>query len=89
MAYLIADKLGSIQEDGLPAPAPYSTNLLIDEVLNHKLDASALRENPKGLAQFFAEGTVIKIADKANLHGVICSPLEIKIIKKIRFFLFL
>tara|TARA_Y100000741_G_scaffold174006_1_gene131857 strand:- start:478 stop:1155 length:678 start_codon:yes stop_codon:yes gene_type:complete len=26
---------------------------------------------------------LIKIADKANLHGVICSPLEIKMIKKI------
>ncbi len=26
---------------------------------------------------------LIKIADKANLYGVICSPLEIKIIKKI------
>ena len=64
LAYLIADKLGNIQEDGLPTPAPYSTNLLIDEVLNHKLDASALRKNPKGLAQFFADGTIIKVADK-------------------------
>ena len=53
LAYLIADKLGSIQKDGLPAPAPYSTNLLIDDVLNHKLDATALRANPKGLGQFF------------------------------------
>ena len=26
---------------------------------------------------------LVKIADKANLHGVICSPLEIKMIKKI------
>ena len=26
---------------------------------------------------------LVKIADEANLHGVICSPLEIKIIKKI------
>ena len=26
---------------------------------------------------------LIKIADKANLHGVICSPLEIKMIKEI------
>ena len=56
LAYLIADKLGGIQEDGLPAPAPYSTNLLIDDVVNHKLDAKALRENPKGLGQFFADG---------------------------------
>ena len=64
LAYLIADKLGSIQEDGLPAPAPYSTNLLIDDVVNHKLDARALRENPKGLGQFFADGTIIKVSDK-------------------------
>ena len=26
---------------------------------------------------------LIKIADKANLYGIICSPLEIKMIKKI------
>ena len=26
---------------------------------------------------------LIRIADKANLHGVICSPLEVKMIKKI------
>ncbi len=26
---------------------------------------------------------LIKIADKANLHGVVCSPLEINIVKKI------
>jgi orotidine-5'-phosphate decarboxylase len=26
---------------------------------------------------------LIKIADEANLHGVICSPLEIKMIKKV------
>ena len=64
LAYLIADKLGSIQEDGLPAPAPYSTNLLIDDILNHKLDAATLREDPKGLGQFFADGTIIKISDK-------------------------
>ena len=64
LAYLIADKLGSIQEDGLPAPAPYSRNLLIDDVLNHKLDATTFRENPKGLGQFFADGTIIKISDK-------------------------
>ena len=64
LAYLIADKLGSIQDDGLPAPAPYSTNLLIDDILNHKLDATALRENPKGLGQIFADGTIIKISNK-------------------------
>ena len=26
---------------------------------------------------------MIKIADKAKLHGIICSPLEVKMIKKI------
>ena len=52
LAYLIADKLGSIQEDGLPTPAPYSTNILIDEVLNHKLDASALRKTQKAWLSF-------------------------------------
>lgn len=61
LAYIIADKLGSIQEDGLPAPAPFSTNLLLDGVLNHKLNSEELRNNPKGLAKFLADALVIKV----------------------------
>ena len=70
LAYLIADKLGSIQEDGLPSPAPFSTNLVIDGVLNHKLDSDQLRNNPKGLAKFFADALIIKIGEQ-KLNPVI------------------
>ena len=70
LAYLIADKLGSIQEDGLPTPAPFSTNLLIDGVLNHKLNSEELRNNPKGLAKFLADALVIKV-DNQKLNPII------------------
>ena len=64
LAYLIADKLGEIQENGIPEPAPYSSNLIIDGELNHKLDSNQLRLNPKGLGKIFADSIVIKIHKK-------------------------
>ena len=70
LAYLIADKLGEIQENGIPKPAPYSYNLIIDGELNHKLDSNQLRLDPKGLGKIFADSIVIKI-DKKKLSPVI------------------
>ena len=64
LAYLIADKLGEIQENGIPKPAPYSSNLIIDGELNHKLDSNQLRLNPKGLGKIFADSIIIKIQEK-------------------------
>lgn len=64
LAYLIADKLGEIQEDGIPKPAPYSSNLIIDGELNHKLDSNQLILNPKGLGKIFADSIIIKIQEK-------------------------
>ena len=64
LAYLIADKLGEIQENGIPKPAPYSSNLIIDGELNHKLDSNQLILNPKGLGKIFADSIIIKIQEK-------------------------
>lgn len=64
LAYLIADKLGEIQENGIPKPAPYSSNLIIDGELNHKLDSNQLILNPKGLGKIFADSIIIRVQEK-------------------------
>ena len=56
MAYLVADRLGPVGPDGLPKPAPYTTNRLEDGRLVHYLDADALRADPLGLGQLVADG---------------------------------
>jgi hypothetical protein len=56
MPYLVADLLGPVGPEGLPAPAPYTTNRLEDDRLVHFLDAEALRSAPLGLGQLIADG---------------------------------
>ena len=56
MPYLVADRLGPIGPDGLPEPAPYTTNRLEDDRLVHHLDADALRAEPSGLGRLVADG---------------------------------
>jgi hypothetical protein len=48
MPYLVADRIGPIGADGLPEPAPYTTNRLEDGKPVHYLDPSALRSDPGG-----------------------------------------
>jgi hypothetical protein len=42
--------------DGLPEPAPYTTNRMEDDRLVHYLDAGALRADPLGLGRLVADG---------------------------------
>lgn len=70
LAYLLADRLGPIQDDGLPLPAPYTSNAVENDVLVHYLDADALRADPEGLARFLQEGTALLVEDVA-LQGSI------------------
>ena len=64
MAYLVADKLGDEQADGTRVPAPYTTNAIEDGQLVHYLDATALRQDPAGLARILAEGHAFSIDDQ-------------------------
>ena len=61
MPYLVADRLGATGPDGLPKPAPYTTNRMEDGRLVHYLDADALRADPNGLGQLVAEGHPITV----------------------------
>ncbi|MGI9370398.1 MAG: HupE/UreJ family protein [Ruegeria sp.] len=64
MAYLVADKLGPEGSDGIPAPAPYTSNRMEDGVLMHLVDPAALNSEPLGLADIAAGDLVIRAADQ-------------------------
>lgn len=61
MPYLVADRVGSLGTDGLPAPAPYTTNRFEDEGVVHLVDQAALRADPWGLARIVAEGLDVEV----------------------------
>ena len=56
MPYLLADRVGPVGSNGLPDPAPDTSNGIEDGILVHFLDFDQLRRNPKGLGSFAAEG---------------------------------
>ena len=56
MPYLVADRVGPVGSDGLPGPAPYTTNRIEDGKLVHYLDPDRLRDDPRGLGSFADEG---------------------------------
>ncbi len=56
MPYLVADRVGPVGGNGLPEPAPYTTNRIEDEKLVHYLDPDQLRRDPEGLGSFAGEG---------------------------------
>jgi len=56
MPYLVADRIGPVGADGLPEPAPFTTNRLEDGKPVHHIDPEALRRDPKGLGRFAADG---------------------------------
>jgi hypothetical protein len=61
MPYLVADRLGSVGPDGLPEPAPYTTNRFEDDRLVHYLDADALAADPLGLGRLVADGHQVSV----------------------------
>ena len=49
MPYLVADKVGPVRADGLPEPAPFTTNEMKDGKLSHYVDLEQLQTNLPGL----------------------------------------
>lgn len=56
MPYLVADRVGPVGRNGLPEPAPYTTNSIEDGKLAHYLDPEQLRRDLEGLGAFAGEG---------------------------------
>ena len=65
MPYLVADRVGAFGADGLPEPAPYTSNRMEDGNLVHYVDFDQLRRNPAGLGTFAAEGIQLVAMDRA------------------------
>ncbi len=70
MPYLVADRVGPVGSNGLPEPAPYTTNRIEEEKLVHYLDPDQLRRNPKGLGTFAGEGFRL-VADGKLLDAMV------------------
>ena len=60
MPYLVADKLGPADAEGVPTPAPYTTNRVENGGLVHYLDPEALRRAPEGLAEILTRGLALE-----------------------------
>ena len=70
MPYLVADRVGPRQSDGNRAPAPYTTNGMVDGELLHYVDYQALEDDPIGLGEFAAQGHTISRGDTTLLPTV-------------------
>ena len=70
MPYLVADRVGPVGADGLPDPAPYTTNRMEEGKLVHYVDPGQLRRDPIGLGALVADGFQLVV------HG---KPLEARV----------
>ncbi len=61
MPYLVAHLLGEITDNGLPAPAPYTSNRLEDGQLVHYVDVEQLGRSTEGLALLAGQGLDLSI----------------------------
>ena len=68
MPYLVAHLLGEIDENGLPAPAPYTDNRLEQGKLVHYVDVVQLRQSTDALALLAMQGIYISI-DGENIKA--------------------
>ena len=56
MPYLVAGRVGPVGANGLPEPAPFTTNRMEQDKLVHYVDHGQLRRDPIGLGVLAAEG---------------------------------
>lgn len=81
MPYLVADKLGPPDGDGVPKPAPFTNNTIENGNLVHYLDADALRNDPEGLGRLLADGVVLTIGEipaRAEIGRVRAYPAAVQ-----------
>ena len=68
MPYLVAHLLGEIDENGLPSPAPYTSNRLEDGKLVHYVDVNQFQHSTDGLALLAKQGLDLSV-DGENLNA--------------------
>jgi hypothetical protein len=64
MPYLVAHLLGEVNEDGLPSPAPYTSNRLEEGKLVHYIDVKQLKDSTDGLAMLAMQGLELSVDGK-------------------------
>ncbi len=82
MPYLVAHLLGELNEDGLPSPAPYTSNRLEEGKLVHYVDVKQLRHSTDGLAllakqalNLSVDGEMVDMkVDRVSLYKVGAQP---------------
>lgn len=70
MPYLVADRIGPVGADGLPEPAPYTSNRMEEGKLVHFVNAAQFSRDPKGLGELAAEGIRL-VADDKRLEATV------------------
>jgi|GEM_PF-633597 len=68
MPYLVADKIGPVGADGLPEPAPFTSNAREGDAVTHYVDFEQLRSNHLGLGELAQAGFDIE-ANANRLPG--------------------
>lgn len=82
MPYLVAHLLGEVNEDGLPSPAPYTSNRLEEGKLVHYIDVKQLKNSTDGLALLAMQGLELSVdgeivdpkVEHVNLYQVGTQP---------------
>jgi hypothetical protein len=70
MPYLVADKVGPAGENGLPDPAPFTSNASVEGTLTHYVDFDQLNANPLGLG-YLAEADFTFTTNGERLSGTV------------------
>ena len=70
MPYLVAQLLGRIDANGLPSPAPYTSNRLEKGKLVHYVDVAQLRHSTEGLALLAMQGLDIAVDGESVIAKV-------------------
>ena len=63
MPYLVAHLLGEIDENGMPSPAPYTSNRLEQGKLVHFVDVEQLKNSTDGLALLALQGLDLSVGE--------------------------
>jgi len=82
MPYLVAHLLGEVNEDGLPSPAPYTSNRLEEGKLVHYIDVKQLKGSTDGLDLLAMQGLELSVdgkivnpkVERVNLYKVGTQP---------------
>lgn len=76
--YLLADRVGPAGPDGLPRPAPFTTNRMEEGKPVHYIDPAQLRADPLGLGRLAADGLRLTSdgrRSEARVEGVRVHPV--------------